>query len=390
MQINAGETFTDTTPGNEVDFVRLNNHVNGAELLNGAVIDQNDVGTRTAQPATLGEDICLLGDSTQPNTAMPLKVTLANLLPEAIRLGAQQFVATDTGAANTYSVALSPAATTYTAGMVVRFKAAHANTGASTLVLNGIGSPGAQTIVNRDGSALTANDILAGQVVELVYDGTNFQLIGSRQVSMSIYAADAGTVNTYAVALLPAVGYTAGQEVRMKVLNTNTGASTLNVNFAGAKAIVTSAGLALAAGALVAGHLVTLVYNGTSFELQGNFWDYVGGGVPTTDAPPGSGTYRDYAHGLGIMPTKVRVVLVQMNAIAQQGYAQNTELDIATVCAPFGASNVPSPAFIVSANATNVRISQVNTAQLIVIPAGGGAFANITSGYLAIKVYASA
>ena len=39
----------------------------------------------------------------------------------------------DAGSANAYSVTLSPAVTSYSEGMIVHFKAANANTGASTL-----------------------------------------------------------------------------------------------------------------------------------------------------------------------------------------------------------------------------------------------------------------
>jgi hypothetical protein len=82
--------------------------------------------------------------------------------------------AVDTGAVNAYSVAFaSPATVAYTAGLTISFKAVNANTGASTLNVNSLGT---KSIVTPGGSALIAGAIAAGQVATVVYDGTNFQL----------------------------------------------------------------------------------------------------------------------------------------------------------------------------------------------------------------------
>lgn len=83
--------------------------------------------------------------------------------------------AADAGSTDTYVITLDPEATAYVAGMVVRFKANTANTGAATLNVNGLG---AKTIKKRVNVDLSDNDIKAGQIVEVIYDGTNFQLIG--------------------------------------------------------------------------------------------------------------------------------------------------------------------------------------------------------------------
>lgn len=81
----------------------------------------------------------------------------------------------DTGAANSYAVAFSGSLTTsYTAGLLIIFKAANANTGASTLNVNSLG---AKNIVNQDGSALQSGQILANSLVMVCYDGTSFFLI---------------------------------------------------------------------------------------------------------------------------------------------------------------------------------------------------------------------
>ena len=79
----------------------------------------------------------------------------------------------DGGSTDDYVVSLDVAPTAYTAGMLVSFKANTANTGACTLNLNSLG---AKAIKKNTSEDLTTDDIKAGQVVVVVYDGTNFQL----------------------------------------------------------------------------------------------------------------------------------------------------------------------------------------------------------------------
>lgn len=66
--------------------------------------------------------------------------------------------AVDTGSANTYVVSYSPAITALTDGMVVWFKVKTANTGASTLNVNGLG---ASPMVGGAHSALQGGEIVA-------------------------------------------------------------------------------------------------------------------------------------------------------------------------------------------------------------------------------------
>lgn len=73
--------------------------------------------------------------------------------------------ALDTGAANAYVVALSPAITAYTGDFSGKMKVTNANTGASTLDAGG----GAVALVNDVGGALVIGDLPAGCVVEYSY-----------------------------------------------------------------------------------------------------------------------------------------------------------------------------------------------------------------------------
>jgi hypothetical protein len=82
------------------------------------------------------------------------------------------------------------------------------------------------------------------------------------------YAAATGT-DTYALTLVPAItAYTTGVPFYFQVANTNTGASTLNVNGLGAKALVKGASTALAASDLTVGKIYQGVYDGTRIQVS--------------------------------------------------------------------------------------------------------------------------
>jgi hypothetical protein len=81
--------------------------------------------------------------------------------------------ANDTGVANAYAIAISPAPALQN-GLSLYFKAAHANTAASTLAVNG----GAAKAITKNGTtALAGAEIALNQIVQVIYDGTQFQLI---------------------------------------------------------------------------------------------------------------------------------------------------------------------------------------------------------------------
>ena len=88
----------------------------------------------------------------------------------------------DTGAANAYVVTLGANLTaSLAAGLLVQFKAANANTGASTINVNGTGIT---SILNPDGSALAAGQIPANAIVQIMYDGTQYLYLGAWQKGM--------------------------------------------------------------------------------------------------------------------------------------------------------------------------------------------------------------
>ena len=115
-----------------------------------------------------------------------------------IQDGGLIFQATDSGSANTYAIALTPAVTAYVAGQVFHFKAANASSGASTLNVNGLG---AKNIKKKNDQAIAAGDIEEDAIVSVIYDGTSFQMLsqlGTSAGSMSSWtlSGDSGSNQT--------------------------------------------------------------------------------------------------------------------------------------------------------------------------------------------------
>jgi hypothetical protein len=80
------------------------------------------------------------------------------------------------GIANAYTAAFSPALPA-TVGSRVYVKIGAANTGPSTLAITGFLSGAAKPITKNGTTALSGAEISAGQIVQFVWDGTNWQMI---------------------------------------------------------------------------------------------------------------------------------------------------------------------------------------------------------------------
>ena len=81
---------------------------------------------------------------------------------------------------DTYTATITPSISSYQNTQRFFIKFTNANTGASTLNLNGLG---AIAIKKGVSTALVSGDILAGQTLCIVYNGTEFQVIGGGSVT---------------------------------------------------------------------------------------------------------------------------------------------------------------------------------------------------------------
>ena len=125
-------------------------------------------------PANLGLYWLRLDANNNPIEVLKYQTTPAGWA----RLTTQFTYGVGGGAPNAYTVTLSPASPgvnqAYRTGVAYAFGAAAANTGASTLSVDGLA---AKAITKYGTTALAANDIVNGQMCVVVYDGTRFQLL---------------------------------------------------------------------------------------------------------------------------------------------------------------------------------------------------------------------
>jgi hypothetical protein len=81
---------------------------------------------------------------------------------------------------DTITASVSPSLTAYGVGQTFKFIAAATNTGAVTINISALG---AKSIVKNGSTALSAGELVSGSMYQIVYDGTNFQLIGAGGVT---------------------------------------------------------------------------------------------------------------------------------------------------------------------------------------------------------------
>ncbi len=94
-----------------------------------------------------------------------------------------------------------------------------------------------------------------------------------------VYCGDAGTSGNYACSLSPAVtAYTAGMVVQFKANTTNAGAATLNLNALGAQALFKNKNQTLEAEDILAGQVVTAVFDGAAFQMQSQMANFLEAG----------------------------------------------------------------------------------------------------------------
>ncbi len=125
------------------------------------------------------------------------------------------------------------------------------------------------------GTPATANTLARAENIatELVTIKAAFDKI-PEQVSLeqdrAAYALDTGVADAYLVAMPNTwTAYTTGASLRMKAVNANTGASTINVDVLGVKTITRFNGDALLAGDIPADSVLEYYYDGTNFQLAG-------------------------------------------------------------------------------------------------------------------------
>jgi hypothetical protein len=102
------------------------------------------------------------------------------------------YVATVGGTATAITLTPTVASTAYVAGQRYRFIAGSASSAATTINVSGLG---AKNLFKRGSINPIAGDWGSGMILEVVYDGTSFQLLGADVFSKMGDIASAGTIN---------------------------------------------------------------------------------------------------------------------------------------------------------------------------------------------------
>jgi hypothetical protein len=166
---------------------------------------------------------------------------------ETFRQSVAQYAA-GVATAGVYAIALSPAATAYTAGMRVVFKPDTISVGGDSINVNGLGD---KALYGQAGAVVAAGQLRVNQIVSCVYDGAGFQLengdgqyVTPETTLASGLLANAAHGLGIAPTMLrwvlrcksPELGYVAGDEVDAQLAVYSSGGLTLPAVAGGANA----------------------------------------------------------------------------------------------------------------------------------------------------------
>lgn len=168
--------------------------------------------------------------------------------------------------ANVITLTASGHSITLVAGMIARFLADTTTTGAVNITFGG----STKDLFRNYNVELAGGDLKAGQAVEILYDGTQWQLLSVEANRQVVVGVDAGSTDAYVITPTPSVRALAditGVPVMFKAATVNTDGATLAISGLAATAIVKSYDGVLTTGDIKAGQWVCVVYDGTNFQL---------------------------------------------------------------------------------------------------------------------------
>mgnify|MGYP000614893259 CR=1 FL=1 len=129
----------------------------------------------------------------------------------------------DAGASDAYACNLSPAPASYASiiGVPITVKANTVNTGAGTLDLNGLGAQAIVKVGATTTTALQTNDIRAGSLVTVQWDGSNFECLSCNGNYANLAIANTWTLGqTFSSAITVPNGATGTPSVHGATSNT--------------------------------------------------------------------------------------------------------------------------------------------------------------------------
>lgn len=192
-----------------------------------------------------------------------------------------------------------------------------------------------------------------GNPIEVLKYNSNAPAGWGRLTTQFTYGVGGGTANAYTLTLTPLSSgpnqaYRTGVAYAFGAVAPNTGASTLDVDARGAKAITKFGTTALAAADIVNGQMCVVVYDGTRFQLlnpglnvgpsaftpgtdrqflrtnstPASVWEsgYITP-VANYQAIPAAGASVTFSHGLGVDPLTWDIGIICTDASGDAGYA---------------------------------------------------------------------
>lgn len=329
------------------------------------------------------------------------------------------FTAESTGSGGAYVLTLTPAPTSLPNGTWVGFLANHANSGAATLNVNGLG---AKAIVTPAGQALSGSEIVVGQPVWVQYyaTGDHWRMYSvSSKPPPASFAQDTGTANAYA-ATYPGLPATAlvqvvGIPLYFLASNANTGASTFSVNGLTATPILKGGGTALSSGDIPADSIVGVMYDGSDFKMigfvaapalpsvgatgthvrpysitvdaQGRVTSVTGATFNQYDsgdtALPTAGGNSTLTHGLGRIPSHVTLRIKCTDAGGDSSYAKDDEVESGVFLV------TGAPAFYKLVTETGITIGRLSGTIAVLQKTSVTSYQNIDPTKWVMKVIAS-
>lgn len=202
-----------------------------------------------------------------------------------------------------------------------------------------------------------------------IFVGDNDPRLQETNYVPNSYAASATGTDAYAITLNDAPSaYATGQIFYFKADVANTGTATLDVNSLGAKTILRSGGATLLTGDVLAGQLVQVEYNGTSFEMQSapaNTVNLVSGAYPAGDGSAITGT----SSSLSDIPSGENITA------GQPVYIDPTT---STVYKAHGWKEINTASFTAPTTVTNLKPAKLSTTQFLMLSDNGTTTLSVT------------
>jgi hypothetical protein len=199
-------------------------------------------------------------------------------LTRGIRQGTAYAIATviSGGDPNVLYVNLNPKLDAYRPGLVVRLKIPVENTGPVGINIDNLGM---KSITRASGAVMSAADLRANMIANIVYDGNVFQLINYQGFSSTTtnentyivnvpYCVDLGSANHIIAPFSPPITtLTAGLFVFVKIAAANTGRTFISVNGLPEVELIRTDLRGTGPSDIIGGMVCGMVYDGAKFQM---------------------------------------------------------------------------------------------------------------------------